>query len=575
MALFGMSSKRILDEVKKCLEEENYEAAAEAADKIPVHKVKTASEFNILGRVYKKNKDYRQAKQMFKYSYEERCSRATLVELMDCCLQTAELEDAENYFDEYHRIASEDKATLYIYRYKIEEKKGRDAMLLIPILEELKAVDYREEYAYELAKLYHKSGRVEDCMNECRDIILWFDAGVTVERAKALLAYYKGEISLEDIKAAGERYMEKQRLQQEIQEEITESDRGAEASEEITEEAEQRSEQPEREWPEGQKEQLKAEEILPEGHPVEEITPEEDVQKGEELPKIDLSGLGFPEMESMHQKEERFVPFSPEDRTENTELAGLFAKKQIRLADEMKNFARMEQIHKQILKSLELVLTDRKTTFFVVAGDKKTGKTTFAFAFIRLLYHLELIRYDRTATIRAVQLNQISLDDCKEELRNCNLIIEEAGGMTKETADAVWRFAKNCSGRNCVILEDSVRSVNKLLRGREDLNALFGNRITLGKYSAGDLFGFAYDLIEKAEYCVDKAAAEVLAEKIEEIVKRCGEEERLTKTLEAATDALARAEERNGEVLLSMAREGRFREGNYQAVLPEDIIFDL
>ena len=38
-------------------------------------------------------------------------------------------------------------------------------------------------------------------MQECDEIILWFGYGPTVERAKALLAYYKGEINLTNIKS--------------------------------------------------------------------------------------------------------------------------------------------------------------------------------------------------------------------------------------------------------------------------------------------------------------------------------------------------------------------------------------
>ena len=56
-------------------------------------------------------------------------------------------------------------------------------------------------------------------MRECNDIILWFGFGPTVERAKTLLAYYKGEISLDEIKSAGVRYqaeLERQRQEEKM-----------------------------------------------------------------------------------------------------------------------------------------------------------------------------------------------------------------------------------------------------------------------------------------------------------------------------------------------------------------------
>ena len=592
MALFGVNIKQLLDEVKRYLDEENYPAAAEVADKIPENKLKTASEFNILGRAYKKNEDFLHAKRMFERSYAERSSRVTLLDLMDCCLMTGDLEEAEKYFDEYHRVSPEDRATLYIYRYKIEKKKGREKRLLLSILEELKAVEYLEEYAYELAKLYHKLGMEQECMNECRDIILWFGAGATVERAKALLAYYKGELSLEDIKVAGERYVA---LQKEQQERLAQAMEYAESESE-----EEEYEEPEYDEPgEGITEEEAAEllggfyETYEEAEPVketaeesaweempEETAPEEaeydeSEEPEEELPEIDLSGLGFElepvQEEGKREDKELFVPFYEESKIENGKLSKLLREKNVNLLEEMKNFERIEQVHKQLIKSLELVLTDREKAYFVITGERKTGKTTFAFSWIRLLYRLGIVKYDRTATINAVQLNQISMDDYKEELKNCNLVIENAGGMTQEAVDAVLRFSKGRKGSICVILEDSTRSINKFLRGREDLNGLFNNRIHLGKYSAKDLLGFAYDYIEKEDYSIDKMAAEVLSNKIDEIVRNYGDEERLLKTLDLAADAICHADKRNSEVLLGMALEGRFREGNYLVIISEDV----
>jgi len=536
MALFSAGVRQLIEEIKEYLDEEDYEAASELADQIPVHKIKTASEFNLLGRAYKNNGQYEKAQNMFEQSYEIRASRVTLLDLMDCCLENGETEEAEQYFDEYHRAAPEDKGTLYAYRYRIEKKKGSEKPLLIKILEELKAVEYKEEYAYELAKLYHKAGMAQNCMAECRDIILWFGTGVIVERAKALLAYYKGEISLEEIKAAGERYLASQEKQTEEQK----TEPQLQPVEAVYEEASEAEEEPEDSYE-------------------------------EELPEIDFTGLGFDEAVSEIPEEELFVPVYEEKVVESAKLSKLLKTKKVSLFEEMKNFERVDQVHKQMVKSLELVLADRENAYFVITGEEKAGKTTFAYSFIRLLYRLGIVKYDRTATISAIRLNQISLRDYQKELSGCNLIIENAGGMTQETVEEVLSFFWGCKGSSCVILEDSSRNINKFLRSREDLNALFNNRIHLGKYNADDLLGFAYEYIKKEDYGIHKTAAEVLRNKIDEIVRNYGDDERLIKIYDLAADVVARANRRNGGVLLGMAMEGKFREGNYFVILPEDV----
>lgn len=570
MAFLGMGYKKKIEELKQQLDEQNYEQAALVADAIPVKRLKSAYELNLVGKAYKCNGDFLQARYAYERSYEVRCSRPVLIDIMDCCLEVKDVESAEKYFNEYHKVAPEDKITQYRYRYHIEKRKGRERRLLITILEELKALDYAEEYAYELAKQYHKAGMAEDCMRECEDIILWFGFGPTVERAKTLLAYYKGEISLEDIKSAGARYREEaeRRMQEAKEPAVAHAEAVPEAEAAAAEEAEEET----------------AEEVVTE--PEEQIAQPEDFV----MPEIDLSGISFDEepeaeteepvgeentaeelRENSREEEELFVPGADTTETTNDKLAELLRKKKVSIPEILNNFGRIERISKQIVKSLELTINDRDKAYFVITGEAQTGKTTLALSFIRLLYSLDLVKYDRTATIDAVQLNQVSIEDYGEELKNCNLIIENAGGMTKESIDGLLRFSKGCKGKTCVILEDTVRDINKFLRAREELNGLFNNRIHLGKYNTEDLLGFAYDYIKKEDYGIDKMAAQVLSDKIDDIVREYGNDQRLNRTLKMVEVVVARAEKRAGELILNMAAEGKIRQGNFLVIILEDV----
>ena len=103
MALFSFGYKKKLEELKQQLDVQDYEQAALVADEIPVQKVNTAYELNLIGKAYKYNEDFLQAKHVFVRSYEMRCSRTVLLEILDCCLEIKDLEAAEQYFDEYHR----------------------------------------------------------------------------------------------------------------------------------------------------------------------------------------------------------------------------------------------------------------------------------------------------------------------------------------------------------------------------------------------------------------------------------------------------------------------------------------
>ncbi len=193
-----------LEEIRSLLESEEYEAAKEVADSIRKEKIKDSSDLFLLSAVYRKCGDFATAKEYLLRIYEKKASWRVLEELMEICLAQKNPEEAEEYLKQYGRISGGDPRN-YIYEYRIGRQKHRPDTELLPILQTLKVEEYSEKYAYELAKLYHKLGREQECMAECADLILWFGEGTYVERAKALQAYYRGELSAEDIRMEAER----------------------------------------------------------------------------------------------------------------------------------------------------------------------------------------------------------------------------------------------------------------------------------------------------------------------------------------------------------------------------------
>lgn len=580
MALFGVGYKKKIEQLKKHLDAQEYGKAALIADEITIKHLKSAYELNLVGRAYKCNGDFLQARDALERSYEMRSSRPVLLEIMDCCLGIKDLESAERYFDEYHKMAPDDKITQYKYRYRIEKKKGREHYLLITILEELKALDYIEEYAYELAKQYHKAGLKEKCMKECDEIILWFGFGPTVERAKALLAYYKGEINLTNIKS-GERTSReypKAEKPETIPEELPqEKFVMAEYTETIAEEA-VAAESPKEAEPEFALPEIDMSGISFEEEPIQERDPVPERASVLESEPVEEIVAPTEEIQENVQKEENteeseyYIPAEELLEPVSEKLAELLEQKNVSIPKILKNFGRMERIQKQIIKSLELAVESGGESYFIIAGAAHTGKTTLACHFIHLLYRLELVKYDRTAILDAVQLNQVSIEDYKEELKNCNLIIENSTEMTKESIEGLLRFSQNSRGKTCVILEDTVYNINKFLCMDKELNGLFHNRIYLSKkYNTEELFGFAYDYIQKEDYSIDRTAAQVLYDRIDEIVQNYDDEQRLTYTLKLVEYIVAETEKRVGEQILAMAAEGKIQQGNYLVITQEDV----
>ena len=66
-------------------------------------------------------------------------------------------------------------------------------------------------------------------------------------------------------------------------------------------------------------------------------------------------------------------------------------------------------------------------------------------------------------------------------------------------------------------------------------------------------------------------AAQVLKEKFDEIVRDYGNDQRLVETLKFVKQVVAKAEKRTGDLILSMAQEGKIQQGNYLVVILEDV----
>lgn len=180
-----------LDQMKALAAEGDYATAAEIADTINWRRIKNINLLIKAGDVYTKQKRYEEARDILLMAYDRSpIGRMIIYRLSEIAIKMKNFEEAEEYYDEFVELAPHDNLR-YVLRYRISKAKGADVHTLITILEELKESEYTEEWAYELAYLYHRAGEVEKCINACDELILWFGDGVYVERALELKMLYQ------------------------------------------------------------------------------------------------------------------------------------------------------------------------------------------------------------------------------------------------------------------------------------------------------------------------------------------------------------------------------------------------
>lgn len=180
-----------LDQMKSLAAEGKYEEAAEVVDSINWRKIKNINALVKAGEIYEKVGRYDESKEVLLTAYDKSpIGRMIIYRLAEVAIKTQSFDEAKEYYQEFVEIAPHDNLK-YVLRYEINKAQGADIQVLIQILEELKNQEYLEEWAYELACLYHQAGMSEKCIAACDELILWFGDGPYVERALELKMLYQ------------------------------------------------------------------------------------------------------------------------------------------------------------------------------------------------------------------------------------------------------------------------------------------------------------------------------------------------------------------------------------------------
>lgn len=180
-----------VDEMKALVSARNYHAAAEIAETINWRKIRNLNALVLAGEVFEQVGRYEDSKEILLLAYDKSpIGRNIIYRLAEIAIKTERFDEAQEYYDEFVDIAPHDNLK-FVLKYKMTAAQGLPYKEQIKILEELKEQEYSEEWAYELAFLYHKDMQPEKCVEACDELILWFGDGIYVEKALELKMHYQ------------------------------------------------------------------------------------------------------------------------------------------------------------------------------------------------------------------------------------------------------------------------------------------------------------------------------------------------------------------------------------------------
>ena len=459
-----MSSK--YDNMMKCAQvrslanEKQYRNAYEVIQTINIDQITTITDLNTIADVYIQLQKYAEAKSIYLKLYERFPTRRVVYQLVYLSLKCGEIEEAEEYYSEYETL--DKSGDRIILRYYIDKAKGVGRQTLIRYLQELKRVDYMEEWAYELAKLYHKEGMSAECVEECSDIILWFGEGLIVEKAMLLKHHYMDGADISSESAIIE---ETRNLAAELRIAAAIAERNErEAAQKAAEEEAERAE----------REQVILEEEVYAEQPVQE---EEQTLVEEELPE---------EIEEAEVEEP--VNYDEADREETMEAATDEAVEEI-VEDEQTeyedSFAEDAEVREEESQLFEGGFSEVETALAEIVADIKKTKSTGHIAITgsnseknieigkclaKELLRQQILPTSKIARISAASLNGINLMDNRQQLEGGCLLIEEASEMTLDSVQSLYQLMRKTKGNMVVVLSDTEDAIEYMLRKHRKLS---------------------------------------------------------------------------------------------------------
>ena len=175
-----------IDQIKKLAAKKEYTEAAAIAKDINWTKIKDWQALATAINVQEAVGDYEEARDMAILAYNRNLGGRKLVyKLTEFFIKVGDFDNANELYEEYSKSSQHDVSRFILY-YDLRKAQNASDNELVGILEDYREHEIDEKYMYELAKLYYKTGRKEECIKTCDNIVLWFQDGIYVKKTVQL-----------------------------------------------------------------------------------------------------------------------------------------------------------------------------------------------------------------------------------------------------------------------------------------------------------------------------------------------------------------------------------------------------
>lgn len=180
-------------------------------------------------------------------------------------------------------------------------------------------------------------------------------------------------------------------------------------------------------------------------------------------------------------------------------------------------FIQSKTARQQLVKVIDGISLAAYTGNVILTGEEGMDTLTLAKNMIREVQITDSNFSGKVAKISGQALNRRNVEEILLGLKNGALIIQKASGINEETAAALFKALQQESMGIIVILEDTKKSMDKLLSAQKRLSACFTCRMDVEALSNDTLVAFGRQYAREREYSIDELGVLALHTRIEDM----------------------------------------------------------
>lgn len=406
-------------QIRELVEENKYTKALELIQELPLEEVESLDDLFLYAELYEKAEHMDKKKAIYYLIYDRTKSRQVLNKLVRLAIRLGDMQEARDLYVTYE-MTEDITLDTYELRYLLTKAEGESRSHLIDILEDLKKEEYTEEWGFQLARLYEMEGMRDKCIQECKDLKLWFGEGRIVDKAV------------------------------ELQKKVESPDWEPPLDEEIPEVEERESEAPAYAAPAVQVQEMEPVEKMKQVEPVEseEIPPQEE----REEPERTASQEGEEELEgSVEVKESVSEPVVGEKKQVERPKLAMEQEEELPAEDE-ENVSERGISYRTLKSTIYRVRHGKERPHFVFAGGEERMTLAVAKRITKELNYTGRVSTHNIGKISAEKLNEIDLSAQITRIQGGCMLVTNAPELSQESVKSLMDILDNEKGSVVVML---------------------------------------------------------------------------------------------------------------------------